>query len=166
MAASLLSTYQTFSRYNRKANDALYTACAKLTPEEAGASRPRYFNSIIGALNHILVMDRIWLDRFTGSDEEPPGPDEILYPDFEELWAARRAEDERMEELVQSLTPALLASRFRYRDTMGELRHDPADLLVTHMFNHQTHHRSLVQAMLSETSIEAPCLELHRIIRP
>jgi uncharacterized damage-inducible protein DinB len=139
MSASLLSTIEDFSRYNRRANRELYGACHKLSAEELALPRKAFFGSILGTLNHILVMDRIWIDRFTGT------------------------ESERMEEFVDTLTIAFLATRFRWQDLDRQYHNDQADVLVLHMFNHQTHHRGQIHDMLSQTDIEPPSLDYHEL---
>ncbi len=166
MSASLISTLETFSRYNRRANRVLFDACGKLPDFELRKTRPAFFGTILGTLNHILVGDRLWLDRFTRTTRHPMALDEILYDDFRELRHAREAEDARIEEFVESLTPAFLSVPFQYTDHAGQSRRDPTDLLVTHMFNHQTHHRGQVHDMLMQTGVEPPSLDMHRIIRP
>ncbi len=163
MSASLLSTVEDFCRYNRRANRELYGACHKLSAEEWALPRKAFFGSILGTLNHILVMDRIWVDRFTGTESEHMERDAILHRGFDELWEARNKEDERMEEFVDTLTIAFLATRFRWQDLDGQYYNDQADVLVLHMFNHQTHHRGQIHDMLSQTGIEPPNLDYHKL---
>jgi len=38
--------------------------------------------------------------------------------------------------------------------------HTPVWQCVTHMFNHQTHHRGQVHAMLTQAGLEAPVTDL------
>ncbi len=163
MSASLLSTLEDMSRYNRRANRVIYGACAKLPTKQLALPRKAFFGSIIATLNHILVMDRIWLDRFTGTEGEPMERDTILHDEFDGLWAARNKEDERIEEFVENLTIAFLATRFRWQELDGQFHNDPADVLVLHMFNHQTHHRGQIHDMLSQTGIEPPSLDYHHL---
>ncbi len=62
-----------------------------LGEEEYRADRGVFFRSLHGTLNHLLVVDRLWLARVTG--ERGPGlPDRldaILYDDRDALAAAR-----------------------------------------------------------------------------
>lgn len=164
MSASLLSQFETLSLYNRLANEMLYDACANLAPEELAAPRLTFHGSIIGTLNHILVVDRIWLDRFTATEREAVPFDTVLYPEFEALREARAAEDMRIEEFIEGLHIAFLACRFQYQDHTGQYRQDNADLLVMHLFNHQTHHRGQVHAMLGQAGVSEISLDLHRLI--
>jgi uncharacterized damage-inducible protein DinB len=39
-------------------------------------------------------------------------------------------------------------------------------MLLAHFFNHQTHHRGQVHDLLTETGVDTPVLDLHRVIKP
>lgn len=166
MSASLLTQFHTLARYNRRANRVLYEACAELSADELALDREAFFKSILGTLNHILVVDRIWLDRFTRTEREVPELNSILHHDFAELRAARQAEDDRIVEFCEDLQIAFLSSRFQYKDHSGMFRQDNADLLVMHFFNHQTHHRGQIHHMLVQTGAGELSLDLHRLMHP
>ncbi len=166
MSASLLSHFQTLARHNRRANRALYGACATLPRVELQRPRVSAFGSILGTLNYMLVVDRTWMDRFTQTAREPPPPDNMLYPDFDELRAARKAEDDRIQEMMEGLKIAFLSCRFRYKDHFGQFQQDGADVLVAHFFNHQTHYRGHVHDMLIQSGLTDLNFDLHRLMKP
>ncbi|MGF1609472.1 MAG: DinB family protein [Kiloniellales bacterium] len=166
MLQPLIDNYQRLARYNRLANERLYAACAQLSDLERKRERPAFFGSIHATLNHIMVGDRIWLARFAGQEVPSTGLDAILYDDFEELQAARVAEDARIEAFAAGLTIQLLGGTIRYVNNAGKLYDDPVPVLVTHFFNHQTHHRGQVHDMLSQTEAAPPSLDLHRVLLP
>jgi len=97
------SRYLMFARYNRWANERLYDATAALPDAEYRADRGAFFKSLHGTLNHLLVADRIWMRRFTGTGTAPDELDAILHQDFTALREARRAEDERISRYVDGL---------------------------------------------------------------
>jgi len=166
MTASLIEHFQILARYNTLANRKLYAACSELEDAERKQSRPAFFKSIHGTLNHILVGDRIWLGRFAGAEVPSTGLDRILYEDFDPLQAARVQTDEQIEAFAAGLSEAFLSQSLSYRNNQGNLHSDPVSLLVAHFFNHQTHHRGQVHDLLSQTPIAPPSLDLHRVIRP
>ncbi|MDX2244462.1 MAG: DinB family protein [Leptolyngbyaceae cyanobacterium bins.302] len=166
MSLLLVTHFQSLAQYNAGANRILYTACARLDDADRKQIRPAFFNSIHGTLNHILVGDRIWLNRFAGKEVPSTGLDTILYEDFDELWQARIAEDECIRAFVASLTQDELNQSIRYVNNAGDEHTDPIPLLVAHFFNHQTHHRGQVHGLLSQTPIPPPSLDLHRVLRP
>lgn len=164
MPNPLITHFQLAAQYNTRANQRLYAACAELSDAECKQIRPAFFKSIHGTLNHILVGDRIWLNRFEGKEVPSTGLDAILYEEFENLWQARVTEDKRIESFAATLTEDFLNQSIRYRNHQGTLYTDPVPLLVAHLFNHQTHHRGQVHNLLSQTAIAPPSLDMHRVI--
>jgi len=111
------SRYQMFAGYNAWCNERLYAASAQVSDADYRAHRGAFFKSLHGTLNHLLVGDRIWMQRFTGKGELPKSLDVILFEDFGELRAARRAEDEAINKYIEGLGEADLARIIRYRTT-------------------------------------------------
>lgn len=85
----LIQHFQMLSRYNSLANRRLYDVCSLLSDVELKQTRPAFFKSIYGTLNHIMIGDRIWMGRFTGQEMSSQRLDAILYDKFEELRAVR-----------------------------------------------------------------------------
>ena len=166
MPDALIRNVQMLARYNRLANARLYAACARLSETELKRPRPAFFTSIHGTLNHILLGDRIWLTRFEGSAAPSTNLDAILHEDFAELGAARVAEDARIEAFAGGLTPGFLAGTIRYVNNEGRTFEDRVDMLLAHLFNHQTHHRGQVTDLLMQTEVKPPVLDLHRVLKP
>src|SRR3954452_11682137 len=112
---TLLAHYQMFGRYNAWANARLYDAAARLDDTQYRADRGAFFKSVHGTLNHLLATDRIWMQRFTGAGDAPARLDAILFDRFDELRAAREAEDSRIVTYVDGLDEARIAGTIRYR---------------------------------------------------
>lgn len=55
--------------YNRWAGARLAADMAKLSPEQLTATCSANFGSILAIANHLLLADRLWLNRFTGQGE-------------------------------------------------------------------------------------------------
>lgn len=166
MGTALIDHFRAMARYNRLANERLYAACGRLPDGERRRDRRAFFKSIHGTLNHIVVGDRIWLGRFAGEEMPSTGLDAILFEDFEALYGARVAEDERIERFAADLDSAFLAGTTAYRNNEGHVIRDPNAALVAHFFNHQTHHRGQIHAMLTQTAVAPPVLDLHRVLYP
>lgn len=163
---SLIAHFQLLAQYNTLANQTLYAACAELDDVARKQLRPAFFKSIHSTLNHILVGDRIWLNRFWGKEVASTGLDALLYEDFEELWQARITQDELIQSFVTGLSETTLNQSIRYVNNAGINCINSMPLLVAHLFNHQTHHRGQVHNLLSQTCVVPPSLDLHRIIDP
>jgi uncharacterized damage-inducible protein DinB len=155
------SRYQMFAAYNAWANARLYDAAAQLSDIDYRADRGAFFKSVHGTLNHVLVADRIWMKRFTGTGEHPPSLDAILHEDLASLRAARIEEDARIRQWIESRSEQDLAGTFRYRTIVQprtvEQQLAPA---LDHFFNHQTHHRGQAHGLLTAITGDAPSLDL------
>lgn len=158
---SLIIHYRMFGRYNAWANARLYEAVALLDPEQFAADRGAFFKSVKGTLNHLLVTDRIWQQRFTGEGDAPDRLDAILFERFDELRAARVAEDARIVRYVDGLDEDRLAGVIRYRRVSSpEIFEQPLAPALAHWFNHQTHHRGQAHAVLTGLTGAGPELDL------
>ncbi len=153
--------YRMFARYNAWANGRVYEAAARLPVEQYRADRGAFFKSVHGTLNHLLVTDRIWMRRFTGEGDAPDRLDTILHETFGELRAAREAEDSRILRFVEGLDDRRIGGTIKYRrvSTPEEFEQQLAPALA-HWFNHQTHHRGQVHALLTGLVGQAPELDL------
>lgn len=147
--------------YNRWCNDRIYDAAARLSDDQYRADLGAFFKSVHGTLNHILVGDRVWLSRFTGTGPIPSSLDDILCEDQTELREARRSEDERITDYVQGLDPCDLRGMLNYRALS---RPDdvsiPLQTALHHFFNHQTYHRGQVTALLTRLNGASPPIDL------
>src|SRR3569832_1907781 len=65
--------------YNQWANGRLYDAAADLGEDELGRDVGAVFGSMLGTLNHLLAVDRVWMKRFTGEGDAPTNTAAILY---------------------------------------------------------------------------------------
>ena len=157
--------FDMMARYNAWANRRLYDAAAALSDADYRADRGAFFKSMHGTLNHLLVGDRIWMRRFTGAGEAPTRLDAVLYEDFAELRRMREAEDARIVHFVEALSEADLAGRFRYRTITKPVDiEQPLAPALAHFFNHQTHHRGQVHAMLTATGQETGDTDLFLLV--
>ncbi len=141
----------TMARYNQWMNEKLYDVCGSLSDSERKSDRGLFFGSIHGTLNHLLLADRVWLGRFLGEPFEVTGLDQELFADFDELRAARAETDRLVLDWCTGLTETELAGQLHYTSISNPVpRTCPLWVAVTHLFNHQTHHRGQVTAALSQ----------------
>jgi uncharacterized damage-inducible protein DinB len=73
-----------------------------------------------------------------------------LYPDWEDLKSRRADFDLIIIDWAATVEPGWLAAEQTYfSGAIGREVTKPRWVLVTHMFNHQTHHRGQVHCMLT-----------------
>lgn len=167
-AAGLPQAFRGWARYNRVANERLYAACAEVGDAALRRDTDASLGSILAILEHVLAADRIWMARLEG--EGGPTPKRgLLEPTFEELEPLRRereAMDEAIEAFFASAGAPFFAGVVRSVDSRGREARDPVPLAATHMFNHQTHHRGQVHALLRAVRPKGLKLDMHRILSP
>jgi uncharacterized damage-inducible protein DinB len=151
--------YRAMAYNNAWANQRLLNACAKLSQAEFLAPRTGFFPSIRATLNHILVVDRFYVDAMEGGTLGPaawanPEPCETVAV----LHKAQNEIDRRLIAFTESLSAADLTRIVNVH--RGEsIQHERADRLLLHLFEHQIHHRGQAHAMLSGTTVPPPQLD-------
>lgn len=66
MSASIVQTYRAFAYNNAWANHRLLLACQNLSQADFEAARTGFFPSLQKTLNHILIIDRFYVDALEG----------------------------------------------------------------------------------------------------
>lgn len=141
---------QTMADYNHWMNQKIYAICAEIPDRKRRENLGAFFKSIHGTLNHLLFGDRVWLGRFTGHPFAAAIGQE-LYSDFDELRQQRELTDLQILDWSRTLSSDWLSRPFTYTSAVdGKTRTLPAWILVTHLFNHQTHHRGQLTTLLSQ----------------
>ena len=117
--------FRMLAGYNRWMNERLYSLCAELSDGERKRDRKAFFRSIHGSLNHVLLADRSWLGRFTGTEFPIRSLDQELYADFEDLRRERAVTDAAIEEFCTGLDEDSFGGE---RSSTG---HSPANATAT-----------------------------------
>jgi uncharacterized damage-inducible protein DinB len=154
------------ANYNEWANARLFRVAGTLEEalyrKEVGA----YFRSLHGTLNHLLVADRIWMRRLTGTGDHPEKLNAILFEDLPSLHAARVEEDRRIIAFVQSLDEPAFEEVWDYRTLNGTPQRQRRREVLGHLFNHETHHRGQAHAILTVLGVAEPeALDLLLMLR-
>lgn len=145
------------ARYNSWQNMSLVTAADGLTDADRWLDRGAFFGSIAATLNHVYWDDALWLQRFAGN-ERPEDTHSLSlerpadWMDFKRLRAQRNAE---IEDWAAGLADADLGGTVAWYPAGGSTRIEkPRAMCAIHLFNHQTHHRGQVHAMLTAADAE------------
>ena len=158
---SLVLHYSGMARYNAWMNEKLLTVCDTLSDAELRSNQGLFFKSVLATLNHLLLADRAWMLRFTkdreryvsrnadGSVIQITGLDHMLYSDWEAFKAERRKTDADIDAWVEELDEQSLLEHIVYKTSTGLEFDHPMWQAVSHLFNHQTHHRGQVTAALT-----------------
>lgn len=140
------------ARYNAWRNEDLLRAADALDDAARDRNLGAFFGSIRGTMSHLLWGDQLWMSRL--ADAEPPpcrlSGSAALHRDWRALKAARREMDAAIENWAAAVAPDWLAGYLRwFSGATGREMVKPRALCVAHFFNHQTHHRGQIHAMLT-----------------
>jgi uncharacterized damage-inducible protein DinB len=144
------------ANYNAWANARLFRMAGALTDELYRREVGAYFKNLHGTLNHLLVADRIWMHRLTGTGDQPNKLNANLFDDLASLHAARVEEDGRLLGFVQGLAEPAFEEFLDYRMLNGALQRQRRREILAHLFNHQTHHRGQAHAILTVLGVAEP----------
>jgi uncharacterized damage-inducible protein DinB len=154
---------QTMARYNHWQNQNLHGAAASLTDEARRLDRGAFFGSIHGTFNHLLWGDAMWMSRFAGTEK----PDVAISQSaayvagWDELRARRAALDAVIVDWTRTVDPAWLQGELTWWSSGANRQMTrPVAQLVMHFFNHQTHHRGQIHAMLTAAGAKPEATDL------
>lgn len=148
---------QIMARYNAWQNAGLREMLKDVPTAELTKDRGAFFGSILGTLNHLLWADIVWISRFDGGPStDVPFKDSVTMTPTAAVWSADRfrtdgrislwAKDVRALDLTGDLT--------WFSGVMQRQITKPRAICVMQIFNHQTHHRGQVHAMLTQMGLK------------
>lgn len=173
---SLHYNFSLLARYNQWMNNKLYQLASTLNADELLQNRGAFFGSVAGILNHLLVADLIWLNRFKqlptqakalqplGRFPLPTALEQLLYPDFKQFHQARQQIDAIFLAFIAELDDQQLQQVLVYSNMKGEPMQKQLSSLLQHVFNHQTHHRGQLTTLFSQMGMDVGVTDLLMLI--
>ena len=156
---TLLRYLRTQVRANRLANHRLHRALAALSEDDFHARRTGFFPSLAGTLNHILLVDRYYLDCLHGrADARDRAHRHIDCATLADLVGQQTGEDERFIALLDGAVSEALRHTVQMPRS-DRIQCEPMANVVAHLLAHQVHHRGQVHGMLSGTAVAPPQLD-------
>ncbi len=167
-----LESLQLLARYNQWMNERLYAAAATLPQHAIAQPRGAFFGSLLGTLNHLLVADTLWLQRFAKHPAQypaltaiavaptPTALDAVQATTLAALMAQRQALDATIATWMRQVSAADLDVTLHYRNTRGEAHRRRFGDVLLHFFNHQTHHRGQASTLLNQAGVEVGVTDL------
>ena len=146
----------TMARYNAWQNRNLLRATAQLPPEGRALDRGAFFGSIEATFYHLLWADRMWMSRFKGTRPPEGGiPGSTRFDgSWDEFCGQRAAMDREVLDWAGQLDAAWFAEDLVwFSGALGREISRPRTVIVMHLFNHQTHHRGQIHAMLTAAGV-------------
>jgi uncharacterized damage-inducible protein DinB len=152
------------ARYNLWQNENLTVAASALNDMERNKERGAFFGSIQKTFSHIFWGDQIWLSRFAGTEAPTGGISASL--ELIEDWDAFRSQrsdfDRRILAWAHNVKPEWFQGDLVWFSGMARKQmNKPKNLAVMQLFNHQTHHRGQIHAMLTAAGVKPADTDIH-----
>ena len=165
------SYFVLMAQYNQSMNSRIYSAASQLSGPDLAKDQSAFFGSILHTLNHIMVADIIWLQRFARHQHfdslkdvvaltPPQALNTVLFDDLKALWQQREKLDELIILFVAQLNDEVLGQALSYKNTQGVAAVKNFAQVLQHFFNHQTHHRGQVSTLLYQQGIDPGVTDL------
>lgn len=124
-------------------------------------------------LNHILLGDKVWLNRFNEALRSSvlSNCKLITELDYSEIVSIEEFIEQREEldgvilKFIDSLSSDDLKRKIKYALKSEETYIEPFDELILHLFNHQTHHRGQIIMILAKNGIDCGLTDVLGYIR-
>ncbi|KAJ3018825.1 UNVERIFIED_CONTAM: hypothetical protein HDU68_010963 [Siphonaria sp. JEL0065] len=164
--------------YHQWAYNRLLTLLTEMPYESYRGNSGLCFRSVHGTLNHLLLGDRLWLDRLKGATATPSHASILSYWTQPELYATKESKSIYWEEYIEDRNELEVAIReqcrlfreyidaleeipetFQY-DRKGEVIVKPFVTTLLHIVNHGTHHRGQITAAMFAAGLAPPSLDL------
>ncbi len=154
-----------YAQCNRHINKAMLDLVEKHV--ESPLTRPLegyHFKTVGQLLEHVFVADMNWLKAFSDLESyglslasevrAVPAYGQKVFTDFADYRAARVLLDDFLVRYMELVDDRLFRQKVSRKLRNGVLLERSADLALVHFFNHQTHHRGQISALLDQLGVE------------
>jgi len=153
-------TIRRLTRYRAWADQLTYDAVAALPPGEAVKERPTLFKTIIGTLNHNLLIDLIWQAHLEGRPHGFAARNLVLHAELAALWDAQQAANRWHVAYAAALPDAAFDELVPFRFISGVTGTMTRAEMLLHVVNHGTYHRGWVADMFFQVPAKNPSTDL------
>ena len=158
------NTFKILANYNKITNELMNNIIKEMPEEEWNKIFSGYFKTIHELCSHIYICDFNWLKRFKllrnfaihdkSIFEKNYNFSEIIFNNINEYILMRKELDEILIEFVNELKEDDFDKILKFTDSKGIKNERKMEPLVTHVFNHQAHHRGMISLYMEMLGIE------------
>ena len=136
--------------YNSWANDEFFKVIIKLSSEEINKQRKSFMNSIRNSLNHMLVIDKVWLTNMKKEKHTFDNLQTILYENMEQLWKEKKKEEQLIKNYVENLSDKEFEEIVECELIGGNKVLISRSMIITHLVMHGGYHRGIIAEMFGQ----------------
>lgn len=160
-----LATAHLLTDYKTWANQRLFDSLQALPAGETTKKRKTVFKNMIGTLNHIYVVDRIWQAHLEGREHGFTTSHDLVHADLGELRQAQQEVDGWYRTWSAEQTEASLNRSIDFKFVSGDGGTMNAGAILMHVINHNNYHRGWVVQMYFEIPQMPPMTDLPVYLR-
>jgi uncharacterized damage-inducible protein DinB len=134
--------------YQLWANDRMFAALGCLDPVVRLQEQGLFFHSIHHTVDHLMLVSRLWFARLRGQSGHVDFS-QITYPDWDQLIETTQANLRELQLWLEECDDAFFESEMAYLTSKGEHEIMWVRDVLTHMMDHQVHHRGQISAVLT-----------------
>jgi uncharacterized damage-inducible protein DinB len=123
-----------------------------LSADQIHAEIPSSFNSLYKTVLHIWTAESLWLARLNQETIKSPG--DPFEGKMERLSGSLEEADQKLIEWLEEKQDDHLTENLQYTNIAGLSFVQPYDLLLAHIFNHNTYHNGQLVTMLRASGID------------
>ena len=159
--------FQAYAKYNKQVNQDLLNILNGIPPKKITKKFKSFYPTIIDLLSHVLFSDIAWLRRFKiqygdynslkttkwllNKDDELK---KEFKADYQILFDLRKAIDSDIVNFIDELQEDEFTKILKYKNYKGEDTEKEIWKVLMQMFNHETHHRGMISAILDLEGVE------------
>jgi uncharacterized damage-inducible protein DinB len=141
-----------YARYNQWAHKRLLDLINSLTEDQQHATIPSSFDSLYKTVFHIWGAESLWLGRLNREPIKISG--DPFNKSMEKLSKALETVDQQWSDWFTTKDDIQLTEKIHYTNMAGQAFCQPYDLLLLHIFNHNTYHNGQLVTMLRTLIVE------------
>ena len=142
--------------YGQWANNEFFKAIRGLPAEEVTKQRKSMMNNILKSMNHLLVIDKVWLAHMRCEKHTFDNLQTLLHEDIDELWTAKKEMEKEIRKYVSGLSSDELEEVVNYELIGGNTGSLPRYMIITHLVLHGGFHRGFVGDMFGQIPMRPP----------
>ncbi len=142
-----------YAQYNEWAHKKLLDLICSLSYEQQHTIIPSSFDSFYKTLYHVWGAETLWLARL--NQESPPKiSGDKFSGSMGDLAAALESVDRQWVHWFDNKQDSELGQQLHYTNMAGQSYSQPYDILLHHIFNHNTYHNGQLVTMLRASGID------------
>jgi uncharacterized damage-inducible protein DinB len=139
--------------YGVWANEEFFKTIRELPADEVTKQRESLMNSILKSVNHLLVIDKVWMAHMRGEKHSFENLQTVLHEDLDDLWTAKKQTEQEIRDYVSGLSEDELEEVVTYELIGGNSGSLPRYMIITHLVMHGGFHRGFIGDMFGQVPV-------------